>query len=81
MDIVKNGESSTSPRAQGVEGARNGKSDGQPVEITRLVMPRLDGMSALEAQTSGTADKPSLSAATCPRFTRYDLLTQPRRTI
>lgn len=45
MDIVKNGESSTSPRPNdnGGEASRS-KTDGQADQVTRLVMPRLDGM-------------------------------------
>jgi hypothetical protein len=43
MDIVKNGESSTSPRPNGGEALRS-RMDGEAGGMTKLVMPQLDSM-------------------------------------
>jgi len=43
MDIVKNGESSTSPRPNGGEALRS-RTDGEAGGMTALVMPQFDGM-------------------------------------
>jgi hypothetical protein len=43
MDIVKNGESSTSPRALNGEGGRSPRSTKPVLELSNLVMPEFDG--------------------------------------
>lgn len=75
MDIVKNGESSTSPRPQGGEAARSPITNVEEVKQTRLVMPRFDGMLRRLGLYSRKAHTASLSSETTPRLTRYDLPT------
>lgn len=53
MDIVKNGESSTSPRPSGGDAPRSPRTNGQAGDMTRLVMPQFDSMSPLDTELTG----------------------------
>ena len=81
MDIVKNGESSTSPRPQGGEAGRSPVFNGEEVKKTRLVMPRFDGTYTEASYPAEKLTTASLSSETTPRFARYDIPTQPRRIV